>query len=92
MRKDRIRWPPGTTAWLFSTVLAALVHAFCGRVAAGHDLVAAVLVHRDVLVILAAAALVIARMFLFFLAPGWALHLVVKAWLLHRASRSAPDP
>lgn len=92
MKKDRTRWPPGTTTWLVFTLLAALAHAFCGRVAAGHDLVAAVLVHRDVLVILAAAALVIARMFLFFLAPGWALHIAVKAWLLHRASRSAADP
>ncbi len=91
MKKRTSTWPPGTRTWLVFTILAALVHAFCGRLVAGHDIVAAALVHHDIPLVLAALALVVARLFLFFLAPGWALHIAAKAYLLHRAQRSLRD-
>jgi hypothetical protein len=92
MKRARATWPPGTWTWLLFAGFAALVHAFCGRIVAGHDILAALLLHRDIPVLLAAAALVIARLFLFLLVPGWALHIAVRAWLLRRAERAGRDP
>jgi hypothetical protein len=57
--------------------LAALVHALAGRYLAGHDVVLALLVGGRVGAALVVLALLLARLFLYVLAPGWALYVGV---------------
>jgi hypothetical protein len=69
--------PRGAILWLVVVAAAGVVHAIMGRALADEDVVAAVL-RRDPEVVLAVAALLISRLFLYLLAPGWALYLAVR--------------
>jgi hypothetical protein len=73
MRKRLFRW----ALWVAA---AFVVHVLAGRELAGEDVIAVVLDvyhHRHDETLLFLAALVAARGFLYFLAPGWALYIVV---------------
>jgi len=67
-------------AWLpaGATVAAGIVHAIAGSHLAALDPIAALLGRPDAGVIVAAVCVAAARLFLLFVAPGWAAHLVVK--------------
>jgi hypothetical protein len=75
------RVPRGAIAWLVVVVAAFALHTIGGRVLAGEDVVAAVLVGRGATALLAAFVLVSSRLFLYLLAPAWALHVAVRAFL-----------
>jgi hypothetical protein len=90
--REALRAAPGAAkaiaragiAWAIVTGAFAAVHLACGRVLAQRDLVAALVVRHDAGLAAVAAALVVARTFLFFFAPAWALHVVVRTLLLRR--------
>jgi hypothetical protein len=63
-------------AWAVTVALAGAAHALCGRFLAGRDVVVALLVESRAEIVLVIAALLLARLFLFLLAPGWALYLI----------------
>lgn len=86
------RLPRRAVAWLATVGAAALLHELCGRYVAGHDLIVTLMSGRDSGVVPAAAGLVAARMFLVFLAPGWALHIAVRALLERRLARPTEAP
>jgi hypothetical protein len=58
---------------------AAVVHAIAGRHLAAVDPIGRLVAGRDVGVVTAAIAMAVARLFLFFVAPGWAAHVVGRA-------------
>jgi hypothetical protein len=58
------------------TAIAAVVHAVAGRWLADRDVVLALLVGERGWAVAAIVALVAARLFLFLLAPGWALYVL----------------
>jgi len=68
-------------AWLpaGATVAAGIVHAIAGSHLAAVDPIAALLGGPDAGVVVAAAGVAAARLFLLFVAPGWAAHVVVKS-------------
>lgn len=73
-------------AWLVFAIVAVALHVLAGRALAGTDIVAEVLVGRGAGSVLLAVALVSSRMYLFLLAPGWALHIAARTWLERRAA------
>jgi hypothetical protein len=81
--------PRRALAWLVLVVLAATLHAVLGRVVGDRDLVAVAVSRRDLWVVVAAAALLLTRVFLYLLAPGWALYLAARTALERRL---APPP
>ena len=68
-------------AWLpaGATLAAGIVHAIAGSYLAGVDPIGALLGRPDAGVVVAAAGVAVARLFLLFVAPGWAAHVVVKS-------------
>ncbi len=64
-----------------ATAAALLAHHVAGRVLAGRDIVQAVLAGDDLSTGALALVLLAARLFLYLLAPGWALHELVKIGL-----------
>ena len=58
---------------------AGTVHALAAGYLAATDPIAALLGHRYAGALVAALGLTAARLFLFFVAPAWAAHFVVKA-------------
>lgn len=70
--------------WLITVAIAALLHFASGRALAGRDIVASLLVGREPSALLLAAVLLMSRLFLYLLAPGWALHIAVRTWLEKR--------
>ena len=58
---------------------AAGMHVVFSRVLAGEDPIAAFVGHPGARVVAASAALVLSRLFLLFLAPGWVVHLLVTS-------------
>jgi hypothetical protein len=71
--------PRSAVVWLVVVTAAGVVHAITGRVLGSRDLVAAVLMGRDPYLLLGALALLLSRLFLYLLAPGWALHIAVRS-------------
>jgi hypothetical protein len=67
-------------AWLpaGAALAAGIVHAIAGRYLAAVDPIAALLGQPDAGVVVAAAGVAAARLFLLFVAPGWAAHMVIK--------------
>ena len=67
-------------AWLpaGAALAAGIVHAIAGSHLAAVDPIAALLGRADAGVIVAAVCVAAARLFLLFVAPGWAAHMVVK--------------
>lgn len=80
--------PRAARVWLVSTLVVLALHIALGRVVGGRDLIAALLVRHDVLLAIEAVLLILARLYLFLLAPGWALHVAVTAYLASRPERS----
>jgi hypothetical protein len=72
-----------------AAIVAALaVHGLAGRWLAGRDVVLALIAGERGWAVAAIAALLAARLFLFLLAPGWALYvLVTMAEARYRRSR-----
>jgi hypothetical protein len=70
MRK-RFLWWAGTVA------VAFVVHVLAGREMASQDVIQALFKYDHTDVTLLVVALAAARAFLYFLAPGWLLHIVV---------------
>jgi len=68
-------------AWLpaGAALTAGVVHAIAGSHLAAVDPIAALLGGPDAGVVVAAACVGAARLFLLFLAPGWAAHAVTKS-------------
>ena len=68
-------------AWLpaAAALAAGIVHAIAGSHLAAVDPIAALLGRPDADVVVAAAGVAAARLFLLFVAPGWAVHVVVKS-------------
>ena len=58
---------------------AAVVHAFAGHYLATVDLIGRLVAGRDAGVVNAAIATAVTRLFLFFVAPGWAAYVVGRA-------------
>jgi hypothetical protein len=86
-------------SWLIAVAIAALLHFSSGRALADRDIVASLLVGREPSALLLAVVLLLSRLFLYLLAPGWALHIAVRTWLEKRlrdrtggipSSRKAP--
>lgn len=74
--------------WAASVTLALALHALLGRFLARHDVIGAVVTARSPWPVLAALAIVLLQVFLYFLAPAWAIHLLVVAALTRpRAER-----
>jgi hypothetical protein len=69
----------GAWACAGSIAAAGVLHAIAGRLLAGADPFAALLGGHAAAVGTAAICLAAARLFLFFLAPGWAAYLIAKA-------------
>jgi hypothetical protein len=78
------RLPRRALVWLVLVALAAALHAALGRVVGDHDLVAIAVSRRDLWVLGAAALLLLARGFLYLLAPGWALYILVRPLIERR--------
>lgn len=76
-------------ALAIAVAAAAIVHAIAGRHLGAVDPIARMVEHRDAGVVIAAIWVAVARLFLFFVAPGWALHMALRA-LLRRAAYSPP--
>jgi hypothetical protein len=71
-----------------ATIVASLVvHTVAGRWLAGRDVVLAVLASERGWAIAAIAALLAARLFLFLLAPGWALYVLITVALARAGAR-----
>jgi hypothetical protein len=62
-----------------SVAAAGILHVIAGSALAAFDPIAALLGGQGARVVAAAIGLGIARVFLFFVAPGWAAHLVAAA-------------
>jgi len=69
------------------SALSLLVHAGVERALSGVDLVDALLVHRSPLYAAMAAALILARVFLIFVAPAWSLAALATRWASVRSRR-----
>jgi hypothetical protein len=69
----------GAWACAGSVVGAGVLHAIAGRHLAGADPIGAMLGGHAAGVVAAAIGLAAARLFLFFVAPGWAAYLIVSA-------------
>lgn len=80
--------PRRAILWLLAVAAAGVAHAITGRMLAEHDLVAAV-IRVDLRVVLAAAALMISRLFLYLLAPGWALYIATRTLIERLTPRRA---
>ncbi|HXU00175.1 MAG TPA: hypothetical protein VN903_04250 [Polyangia bacterium] len=77
-------------AWLAGAVaVAALVHTIAGHALAAVDPIAALLERRGAGVVAAAIGVAGSRLFLLFVAPGWALHVVVAS-AVRRATTYGP--
>lgn len=83
--------PRRSVAWGVCVGLALVVHTVCGRFLASRDIFASLLGAGDPLPAFAAAVLVGSRLFLYLLAPGWALHIVVRTALERRGGASGAD-
>lgn len=79
--------PRRAVAWMVCVGIALFLHTICGRFLAGRDIFASLLGARDPGPAFCAALLVPARLFVYLLAPGWALHIAVRALLERRARR-----
>ena len=68
-------------AWLpaGAAIAAGIVHAIAGSHLAAVDPIAALVGRPDAGVVVAAAGVAAARLFLLFVAPGWAAHVVMKS-------------
>jgi hypothetical protein len=66
-------------ACAITIVCAAGMHVVFSRVLAGEDPIAAFVGHPGARIVAASAALVLSRLFLLFLAPGWVMHLLVTS-------------
>ena len=62
-----------------AVAVAGVLHAVGGRTLAAADPIAALLEHRGAGVVAAAICLAFARLFLLFVAPGWAAHLALMS-------------
>lgn len=85
--------PRGLVPWALLTVVAVLLDWALGRALFETDVIAAVLRLRPA-PLLAAAILYFLRLYLYFLAPAWALHLAVRTALERRMAgrRASEDP
>lgn len=87
----RRRAGPGLSA--LTLCLTLVVHWILGRVLASSDVLARVLVGRDVLTVLLVVATLGIRLFLYLVAPGWALFVLARSscvravWARAAASR-----
>jgi hypothetical protein len=81
--------------WAASVAVAGATQVLCARFLAGRDIVAALLGGDLAQVGLAVAALLAARLFLFLLAPGWALYVLatiaVEGYVRRRAAPRTGD-
>ena len=77
---------PGV-GWAVVTATAGVVHALGAHVVAGTDVVLAVLIGGRLEIGLVVLALLVARLFLFLLAPGWALYVLVTMGMARHAER-----
>jgi hypothetical protein len=68
---------------------AAVVHAIAGHRLAAVDPIGRLVAGGDAAVVIAACATAVTRVFLFFVAPGWAAHVVGGA-LVRRAGYVPP--
>jgi hypothetical protein len=68
---------------------AAVVHAIAGHRLAAVDPIGRLVAGCDAAVVIAACATAVTRVFLFFVAPGWAAHVVGGA-LVRRAGYVPP--
>jgi len=71
---------------------ALVVHTLAGHALAGHDVILALLTGARRTTAALIAALVAARLFLFLLAPGWALFVAAKILLERYRSRTRGGP
>jgi len=62
-----------------AVTVAGILHAVSGRALAAADPIAALLEHRGAGVVAAAICVGFARLFLLFVAPGWAAHLALMS-------------
>jgi hypothetical protein len=76
-------------ALAIAVAAAAIVHAIASRHLGAVDPIGRLVEHADAGVVIAAVAVAVARVFLFFVAPGWALHVGVRA-LLRRTAYFPP--
>lgn len=74
--------------WLVVVVLVYVIHSVISRYLAGRDIVAALLAERDSTVAMAALMAVLTRLFVFVLAPAWALHIAIITLLRFMRARS----
>jgi hypothetical protein len=81
------RVPRRAIAWAVAVAAALVLSSLCGRLLAERDIVSAVLSAREPQLVLAALALVLCRLFLYLLAPGWALYIALRTLLERRAGR-----
>jgi hypothetical protein len=70
--------------WAVTVALAGAAHLLAGSYLAGRDVVLAILVGGRVSVALVVLVLLVSRLFLFLLAPGWALYLLARMALARR--------
>lgn len=78
--------PRRAVAWAVCVGVALIVHTACGRFLASRDIFASLLGARDPGPAFCAALLVPARLFLYLLAPGWALYIAVRT-VIERSRR-----
>ena len=78
--------------WAVTVAIAAVVQAICGHLLAGRDVVLAILVGDRVVTVALIVALLAARLFLFLLAPGWALYLAATLALERRLKARDRSP
>jgi hypothetical protein len=82
--------PRRAVAWLVVMGAAAIAHTVCGRLVAGGDIIADALSGRGGRLLLA-LILVLLRLFLYLLAPGWALYIALRGALEHRLRSRSVD-
>jgi hypothetical protein len=71
---------------------ALVVHTVAGHALAGHDVILALLTGQRWMTAALIAVLVAARLFLYLLAPGWALHVAAKILLERYRSTTRGGP
>jgi hypothetical protein len=82
----------GAWAPAVATLAAGTVHAFAGGTLAAGDPIEMLLGRGGAAVIAAAVAVVIARLFLIFVAPAWTAYVVGKALLRATTGRRSSRP
>ena len=77
------RLPRGAVAWLVVTAASMLLHAGAGRWLADHDPIAGLL-RLEASTVVAGGVLILTRLVLYFVVPGWLLYLVTDQLVTRR--------